>query len=690
VSQGIIQVGGQATRVELTGAEILAETLSADRRAWQVGRGPVDGDRIVVGTPASSPLVSGKAREWQLDELGDEGFVARRIDSPTGPFTVIASAGARGVLYGCAAVAERARLGEPLERIDLRDRPVLAERNLWDWGGDGDEPDHLFHPDRMLHAETDPGFQRLGRFLAQGRFNALTFWPRGSLRPDIGPDRDKSLDAWRAATRFLRGHLGVDCYLFMWYEIKQGTPTPIHGWPICTFNQRVIDYWNERIDRLIRELPDLRGIVMAGAGGDWVRGPWECQCPQCRTHTDRDLLLRAMEMIGKRWVEAGGRIIWKAVTDRPNLVKSEVEHFADLDDSLPPYVKIAHKPFYKDFRPVSPLHPLLFAHQDQNERTRPYLCEFQIFGEYRGLAEFPCVMVDRWSEIAPMVARKGYAGMMGICVLRWIEGWDHPLNMANWYALGRYAWNPNASPEEIYRDWACQAFGPAAAGAVIEICRLSYQASTKMMFFKGVMTQNHSKLPTIDYELESSLVGPWHHLPKAPDGYVGRSHDVSMYPAEVAGQIRNDPNVRLWAHHVPLTPELCDEAIAEKREAWQIVREMSAKWAAIPHDGWEALHRDIAERFERNVVDFELWYEDLRLYFDYKAGRLTRAELGRRLADLRARFHRDAGSGLIHETFDRFFEEWQRVYDGNLVRRSMEGDYHNPAGEPFLPGPKPE
>jgi len=29
-----------------------------------------------------------------------------------------------------------------------------------------------------------------------------------------------------------------------------------------------------------------------------------------------------------------------------------------------------------------------------------------------------------------------------------------------------------------------------------------------MMFFRGVMTQNHSKLPTIDYELESSLIGP--------------------------------------------------------------------------------------------------------------------------------------------------------------------------------------
>jgi hypothetical protein len=117
---------------------------------------------------------------------------------------------------------------------------------------------------------------------------------------------------------------------------------------------------------------------------------------------------------------------------------------------------------------------------------------------------------------------------------------------------------------------------------------------------------------------------------------------------------------------------------------------MADKWNVLPHAGWEQLHADVAERFQRNCVDAELWCESLTLYWDYKAGRLTRMDLGRRLESIKKRFDPEKGTSLIRETYDRFVEEWQRVYDGGRMRRSMEGRYHNPDGEPFLPGLKPE
>ena len=686
-----IRLGTQASPIERTGAEILAAALAGrNRPAPGIVSGPASPGDVVVGTPASSLVVEANAATWRLSELGDEGFLVRQSDGPTGRHLVVAANRPRGALYGCAAVAERLQLGADLHKIQLRDKPALPDRNLLAWSGPSPKPRAFFNLDRMRNVENEPRFRELGRYLARARINAVTFWPAPGHRPDVGPIRQDVLDAYRALTRFLRQRYGIESYLFMWYEIERGMPPPTIGWPICPFDDRVIRHWNERIDRLIRELPDLRGIVMAGAGGDWIRGPWECQCPKCRQQSNRELLIRAMEMICKRWADAGGRIIWKAVTDRPTLVKTEVEHFANLDDVLPPYVQIAHKTFYKDFRPPHPLQPIFYAHADRLGPRRPFLCEFQIYGEYRGGADLPCVMIDRWADVAPLVARKAYAGAMGLCSFRGTGHWDHPLNMANWYAFGRYAWDPNTPPDVIYRDWAALTFGPEAAGAVIDVCRLSYRASTKMMFFKGVMTQNHSRLPTIDYELESSLVGPWHHIPKASDGFWGRSHDVSMYPPEVARRIRDDPDLLLWAHRVQITPRLCDEAIAQKREAWKLVRRMRDKWNAIPHQGWKKLHAEVAKRLERNLIDAEVWYESHRLYFDYKAGRLTRAELGRRLADIKARFDPNAGSGLIRHTFGRFIQEWQRVYDGVRVRRSMEGQYHNPDGEPFLPGLKPE
>jgi alpha-glucuronidase len=676
-----VRPGEHPHPVEQTAAEIIRDALCRSNVSISAGA-----MQVHLGTPDTNALIRDRAAGLRLAELGEEGFAVEPAQIQGSPGLIIAANRPRGVLYGGAAVADRLRLGEAPGRIALREKPVLAERNLWIWGGPKRTPDAFMHIDALRRVEQEPRFQAFGRYLAQARINAVTLWPDYDCRPDSGPHQEESVEGHQALTRFLRERYGVESYLFMWYEIKQGTPTPITGWPICPFDDRVIAHWRERIGRLIEQLPDLRGIIMAGAGGDWVRGPWECQCPRCRRYSDRELLLRAMEMIGGQWAEAGGRLIWKAVTDRPSLVPTEVEHFAELDDVLPPHVRIAHKAFYKDFRPPHPLHPLLYRHKDDPDRDRPYLCEFQIYGEYRGGTDFPCVMVDRWAQIAPMIARKRYAGMIGVCSFRNAEEWDHPLNMANWYAFGRYAWDPDTSADQIYRDWAALTFGTEVADRVVEICRLTYEASTRMMFFRGILTQNHSKLPTIDYELESSLVGPWHHLPPAPDGFIGRGHDVSCYPPEIALGIRRDPRLLLWAHQVPITAELCDEAIAGKREAWRLVQEMSETWQALPHAGWEKLHERVSRQFERNLVDAELWYEDLRLYFDYKAGRLTRKELERRLAGIQSRFDPSGGSGLVRETFGRFIEEWQRVLTGDLRRRSMEGRYHNPAGEPFLPG----
>jgi len=105
---------------------------------------------------------------------------------------------------------------------------------------------------------------------------------------------------------------------------------------------------------------------MAGAGGDWVRGPFECQCQRCRRHTDRELLVEGMKIVAGPFGRHGGRVIWKAVTDRPTLVASEVANFANLDDALPPNVTVAHKSFYKDFRPPAP-----FSRSSSHTAPRP-------------------------------------------------------------------------------------------------------------------------------------------------------------------------------------------------------------------------------------------------------------------------------------------------------------------------------
>jgi alpha-glucuronidase len=645
---------------------------------------------IVLGTPASLPSTDVTAGECALDDVGPEGFVVQPHAWHGRPCLLVASTGERGVLYGAAAVLEQLRLGRVLDAIRLRERPALEHRNLWAWSGPSPDPAEFLSFAAIDNLDAEPRFRDLVARLAGMRINAVTLWPSPAARPDYGPRADEAMPRYRKLTDFLRERLGVEVYLFGWYELERGHKPPFHGWPICPFDERVRSEWRARIERLCRALPALTGYVLAGAGGDWLRAPFECECERCRARSKRERLIEGMKLIAGPLAEFGGKLIYKAVTDRPTYVRTEVEHFANLDDALPANVTIAHKNFYKDFRQSHPLHPIFYAHEIQNERRRPYHVESQIFGEYRGHDQFPCVMADRWAEVFPRLAERNYTGAIGVCSFSGGDRWDHPLNLANWYAFGRLAWDPADDPDAILHDWARQSWGEAA-DEVVALCRLSYAAATKLMFFRGILIQNHSYLPTIDFELEASLVGPWHDLPMNEPGYIGRGHDISMYPPHVQERIRNDPALRLWAHRVPLTAELAEECVAQVRQAGRIVEEMRDRWARIAPTANPERHVEVADQFQRNVWDARLWYEDIRLYFDYKLGRLTRSELGRRLDAIRATFDARPGSDLTNgDHYDRFLAEWQRVYDGVTTRRVMEGIWHDPNGTAFLPGLAPE
>src|SRR5262245_14735992 len=128
----IVAPGGSATldaiRAELVnGCEgLLGGSVPV---ADKVGR---DG-AIVVGTPKSSPLIAGLKWERQLAELGDEGFRIRSLKLGPHSVTVIASIGEIGALYGAFHFLRLAQTLQPIDKLDVSQRPRLQRRMLNHW-----------------------------------------------------------------------------------------------------------------------------------------------------------------------------------------------------------------------------------------------------------------------------------------------------------------------------------------------------------------------------------------------------------------------------------------------------------------------------------------------------------------------------------------------------------------------------
>src|SRR5215813_7503466 len=88
---------------------------------------------LVVGTPKSSPLIAGLRWERQLADLGSEGFRIRSVKLGGRSVTVIASTGEVGALYGAFHFLRLMQTLQPIDKLDLSQKPRLERRMLNHW-----------------------------------------------------------------------------------------------------------------------------------------------------------------------------------------------------------------------------------------------------------------------------------------------------------------------------------------------------------------------------------------------------------------------------------------------------------------------------------------------------------------------------------------------------------------------------
>jgi alpha-glucuronidase len=219
-------------------------------------------------------------------------------------------------------------------------------------------------------------------------------------------------------------------------------------------------WWKRKADEIYTYIPDFGGFLVK-ANSEGQPGPQNYN----RNHAD------GANMLAEALAPHNGIVMWRAFVysnDVPeDRAKQAYNEFKPLDGSFAKNVLVQVKNGPIDFQPREPFHPLFGAMP-----KTPLMMEFQLTQEYLGFATHlvylaplfkECLDADTYtkgkgSTVARVVdgslENHSLTGIAGVANIGNDRNWTgHPFAQANWYALGRLAWNPSLSSETIAEEW---------------------------------------------------------------------------------------------------------------------------------------------------------------------------------------------------------------------------------------------
>jgi alpha-glucuronidase len=596
---------------------------------------------VVVGTPSGSPIVDSLNWGRQLAALGPEGFRIRSVKLGGRNVTVIASQGEVGALYGAFYFLRLMQTLQPINNLDVSQKPRLqirvlnhwdnldgtiergyAGRSLWDW--------------RALPDKVDPRLRDYARANASVGIN-------GSVLNNVNTD-SKSLSAEylrkAAAIADAFRPYGVRVYL----SARFSAPMELGGLKTADpLDPEVKEWWKKKADEIYRLIPDFGGFLVK-ANSEGQPGPRTYG----RDHVDGANMLAAALAPHK------GVVIWRAFvydakpgSDRAAAAYDQLQPF---DGRFAPNVLLQVKNGPVDFQPREPFHPLFGA----MPKTQMML-EVQITQEYTGQSNHLVFLAPMWREV---LDSDTYARGAGSTVSRVIDGslfgqkltgmagvantgsdrnWTgHHFGQANWYAFGRLAWNPDGPSKQIADEWAEMTFTHerAALETIERVMLGSREAVVDYMTPLGlhhIMWGGHHYGPAPwENKFERADWNPvyYHRADAAGIGFdrtPSGSNAVSQYRPpmrERFADLRTCPEkFLLWFHHVPWDYRmhsgrtLWDELALDYQRGVDWVRAARRSWAGLTGAIDPERHAAVAAKLAIQERDAAWWRDACLLYF---------------------------------------------------------------------------
>ena len=622
---------------------LIATELSTALRAMTGTPPPAHRDAapagaIVFGTP-KSPRIAGL--RLPLRNLGSEGYVIRstRIDGK--PVTVIAGNTSIGAFYGAFRFLKLVQTGQPIDKLDIADKPRLDLRLLNHWDNLDRHVERGYAGQSLWDWQKLPGYAD-PRYTDYARANA-SIGINGTVLNNVNSNADILTEPFLKKVARLADIFrpyGIRVYL----SARFSAPIEVGGLKTADpLDPQVAAWWRAKTDEVYRHVPDFGGYLVK-ANSEGQPGPQDYH----RSHAD------GANMLAAAVKPHGGVVMWRAfvyANEKPDdRAKQAYSEFQPLDGKFADNVIVQVKNGAIDFQPREPFHPLFGAMP-----KTPLMMEFQITKEYLGFATHLVYLGTLWEEVLRADThrpRKGTTvadildtpvrpgaptGIAGVANIGSDRNWaGSQFDQANWYAYGRLAWNPDESAQAIAADWSRMTWGndPALTSSITGMMMRSHQAVVDYMTPLGLnhlMATGHhyGPGPWVD-DLERRDWNPtYFHAADANgigfDRTRSGSNAVAQYAKPVAARFASLDTVGddhlLWFHHVPW-----DHRMASGRSLWDemVVRydrgvgevdAMRATWATLSTQVDPRRHAEVSDFLGIQREEAQWWRDASIAYF---------------------------------------------------------------------------
>jgi alpha-glucuronidase len=601
---------------------------------------------LFVGTPGSSPVIASLGWADLIERLGDEGYVIRSAVVASHPVTVIASSGNVGALYGAFHLLRLVQTGQPLTRLDIAEHPRLQLRMLNHWDNldgtieRGYAGRSLWRWDE-LPQRIDPRVEDYARANASVGINATVI---NSVNANPKSLTLEYLDKAAALARTFRPY-GIRVFL----SANFAAPKLVGGLPTADpLDPAVTRWWKDKAGEIYQRIPDFGGFVVK-ANSEGQPGPQDYQ----RTHAD------GANVLADAVAPHGGLVMWRAFVYNqdvdPDRVKRAYKEFVPLDGKFRDNVFVQVKNGPLDFQPREPFHPL-FGAMPQT----PLMAELQITQEYFGHSTHLVYLAPMWEEffqsdtysegggstVAKIIDGKLEAyrrtGIAGVANTGTDRNWTgHDLAQANWFAYGRFAWNPDLTAEQIANDWIPMTWGgsPDVVATVRGMLLNSYEAYVNYTMPLGlhhlIGGDHYEPMPENPDPRRADWSAIYYHRADAQGVGFDRTRKGSAAVDQYYPPLRdrwNDPTTTperllLWFHRLPW-----DYALPSGTTLWQgLVQHYTrgAEQAAELSKQWSSLRGKVdPERFDAvagklrtQAEEAAAWRDKCLRYFQQFSGR---------------------------------------------------------------------